>query len=405
VSAWFVPAVVVVATLAFAAWLAWGPEPRFVHGLVAAIAVLIVACPCALGLATPMSIVVAMGRGATSGVLFRDAAAIEVLRDVDTVVVDKTGTLTEGRPRLVGRWVPHGDPDEVLRLAAGLERASEHPLATAVVAEAVARGLALPDAAEFRAEPGRGVAGTVAGRRVVVGNASFLTAEGADPAPLLEEAERRRGAGATALLVAVDGRPAGVLAIADPIKPTTPAALRELAARGLHVVMLTGDGRTTAVAVARELGIADVRAEVLPDAKAEAVRALQAEGRVVAMAGDGINDAPALAQADVGIAMGSGTDVAIESAAVTLVKGDLVGISRALVLSRAAVRNIRQNLVLAFAYNVVAIPVAAGALYPALGWLLSPMLAAAAMTLSSVSVIGNALRLRAVRLPTEGTLT
>jgi P-type Cu+ transporter len=399
VSAWFVPAVVLVAALTFGAWLAWGPEPRFVHGLVAAIAVLIVACPCALGLATPMSIIVAMGRGATGGVLFRDATAIEVLRDVDTVVVDKTGTLTLGRPEVVGVWVPAGDADEVLRLAAGLERASEHPLAAAIVAEATERGLALPEATGFQAEPGKGVVGGVAGKRVVVGNGAFLAQQGVDSRALADEAERRRHDGATALLVAVDGRAAGVLAIADPIKPSTPEALRALEAQGLRVVMLTGDGRTTALAVAKRLGIEDVRADVLPDAKADVVRALQAEGHTVAMAGDGINDAPALAQADVGIAMGTGTDVAIESAGVTLVQGDLRGIARALALSRATVQNIRQNLLLAFAYNVLAIPIAAGALYPLFGWLLSPMVAAAAMTLSSVSVIGNALRLRTVRLP------
>jgi len=395
VSAWFVPAVVLLALVAFGAWMIWGPEPRFVHGLVAAISVLIVACPCALGLATPMSIIVAMGRGASTGVLFRDAEAIEILRDVDTVVVDKTGTLTQGKPKLVDVWALDGRHEEVLRLAAGLERASEHPLATAIVAAAEARKLRSSDAIDFRTEPGQGVVGSVEGRRVVVGNARFLKEQGIDAGPLLERAEAQRLEGATALLAALDGRPAGVLAVADPIKQTTPEAVRTLHEQGLRVVMLTGDGATTARAVARELGIDDVRAEVLPEQKAEVVRQLQADGHKVAMAGDGINDAPALAQAHVGIAMGTGTDVAMESSGVTLVQGDLRGIARAMALSRATVRNIKQNLVLAFAYNVLALPLAAGALYPALGWVLSPIVAAAAMTLSSISVIGNALRLRA----------
>ena len=399
VSAWFVPAVVVVALAAFAAWMVFGPEPRLVHGLVAAIAVLIVACPCALGLATPMSIIVAMGRGATNGVLFRDAAAIEVLRDVDTVVVDKTGTLTRGKPELVEVRALDGRHDDLLALAAALERASEHPLAAAIVAGAGARGLELAEVQGFRAVPGQGVVGSVAGRRVLVGNARWLTEQRVDATPLLSHAEAQRGNGATALLVAVDGRAAGVLAVADPVKETTPEALHALRRQGLHVVMLTGDGRTTATAVAARLGIDDVRAEVLPEEKAAVIERLQAEGRRVAMAGDGINDAPALAQANVGIAMGTGADVAMESSGVTLVEGDLRGIARALALSRATVRNIRQNLVLAFAYNVLALPLAAGALYPVLGWVLSPVVAAAAMTLSSVSVIGNALRLRAVRLP------
>ena len=394
VSAWFVPAVVVLALLAFTAWTIWGPEPKFVHGLVAAIAVLIVACPCALGLATPMSIIVAMGRGATTGVLFRDAEAIEVLRDVDTVVVDKTGTLTLGKPKLVDVWAIDGQHEEMLRLAAGLERASEHPLATAIVAGAELRNLRLAEATDFTTESGKGVMGSVEGHRVVVGNARFLQEQGTDPAPLLDRAEAKRRDGATSLFVAIEGRPAGVLAIADPIKETTPEAVRTLHEQGLHVVMLTGDGRTTAEAVGRELGIDDVRAETLPGEKAEIVKRLQSEGRKVAMAGDGINDAPALAQAQVGIAMGTGTDVAMESSGVTLVQGDLRGIARAMALSRSTVRNIKQNLVLAFAYNVLALPGAAGALYPAFGWVLSPIVAAAAMTLSSVSVIGNALRLR-----------
>ncbi len=398
ISAWFVPAVVGLALLAFAAWMLWGPEPRFVHGLVAAIAVLIVACPCALGLATPMSIIVAMGRGASSGVLFRDAEAIEVLRSVDTVLVDKTGTLTLGKPALVGAWAVDGRHDDMLRLAAALERASEHPLARAIVLAAEARGIRLPEATGFTTESGKGVAGLVEGHRVVVGSARFVQDQGTDPAALLEDAEARRRAGATALLVAIDGRPAGVLAVADPIKETTPEAVRTMREHGLRVVMLTGDGRTTALVVGHELGIEDVRADVLPEQKAAIVQQFQAEGRRVAMAGDGINDAPALAQADVGIAMGTGTDVAMESSGVTLVQGDLRGIVRAILLSRATVRNIRQNLVLAFAYNVLALPLAAGALYPLLGWVLSPIVAAAAMTLSSVSVIGNALRLRRVRI-------
>jgi Cu+-exporting ATPase len=399
VSAWFVPAVVLLALAAFGAWMTWGPEPRFVHGLVAAIAVLIVACPCALGLATPMSIIVAMGRGATAGVLFRDAEAIELLRGVDTVVVDKTGTLTLGKPRLVEAWAIDGGHDDMLRLAASLERPSEHPLASAIVAGAEERDLRLTAATDFRTESGKGVVGSVEGRQVVVGNARFVQEQGVDPMPLLQRAEAKRAEGATSLLVAVDGRPIGVLAVADPIKKSTPEALQALYAQGVSVVMLTGDGRTTAEAVGRELGIRDVRAEILPEEKADIVRTLQEEGHRVAMAGDGINDAPALAQAHVGVAMGTGTDVAMENSGVTLVQGDLRGIARAMALSRATVRNIKQNLVLAFAYNVLALPIAAGALYPAFGWLLSPVVAAAAMTLSSVSVIGNALRLRALRIP------
>jgi Cu+-exporting ATPase len=398
VSSWFVPAVVLVAAGTFAAWLLLGPEPRLVHAIAAATAVLIVACPCALGLATPLSIIVAMGRGAGLGVLFRDAEALQVLRDVDTVVVDKTGTLTLGKPTLVSVSALGGDEDEVLRLAASVERASEHPLAAAVVAGALSRGLRLEEPRDFAAAYGKGVAGTVGGRRVVAGNAAHLREQGADPAPLLERAEALRAEGATALLVAVDGRAAGALAVSDPVKETTPEAVRRLRADGLRLVMLTGDARTSAEAVARRLGIDDVRAEVLPEDKAAVVSDLQRAGRRVAMAGDGVNDAPALAQADVGIAMGTGTDVAMESAGVTLVRGDLRAIARARALSRATVRNVAQNLVLAFAYNVVALPVAAGVLYPSLGWVLNPMIAAAAMTASSISVIGNALRLKAARV-------
>jgi Cu+-exporting ATPase len=398
VAAWFVPAVVVVAVLAFLGWVAWGPEPKVLHGIVAAVAVLIVACPCALGLATPMSVMVAMGRAAGSGILFRDAEAIERLHTVDTVAFDKTGTLTLGKPRLVATSSPSGDERESLRLAASLERASEHPLAAAVVAGAKERGLSLPSPSDFRAVPGKGVHGPVEGRPVVVGTARFLRDRGVDPAPLLERAEALRARGATALLVAIDGRAASVLGVADPVKATTSEAIAALRARGLGLVMLTGDGETTARAVATRLGIEDVRAEVLPGQKADVLRAMQAEGRRVAMVGDGINDAPALAQADVGIAMGSGTDVAIESAGVTLVRSDLRAVPRAIAVSRATMRNVRQNLVLAFAYNVLAIPVAAGALYPLTGWLLDPVIAAAAMSLSSVSVVGNALRLRRVPL-------
>lgn len=399
VSAWFVPLVMLLAVGTFAAWMLFAAEPRVADALVAAIAVLIVACPCALGLATPMSIIVAMGKGAGGGVLFRDAAALETLRSVDTLLLDKTGTLTEGRPTLVEAWAVDGDADRVLALAAGLERASEHPLAGAVLAGAAARGLETPAPKDFTALPGRGVMGRVGTSLVHVGTATFLHDQGVNAAPIEARAEALRRRGATALLVAIDGRAAGVLGVADPVKATTPEALARLRAQGLRIVMLSGDARTTAESVARELGITEVRAGVLPEGKADAVRAFQRAGRRVAMAGDGVNDAPALAQADVGIAMGTGTDAAMESSGVTLVKGDLRGIVRALELSRRTVANIRQNLVLAFAYNVLALPLAAGALYPAFGWLLSPVVAAAAMTLSSVSVIGNALRLRAARLP------
>jgi Cu+-exporting ATPase len=407
VSAWFVPAVVLVAILAALAWGFLGPEPRLLHALVTAVAVLIIACPCALGLATPMSILVGTGRGAHAGVLFRDAQALEVLGGIDTLVVDKTGTLTEGRPRVLGVEVlaPEAgvspvvrDERELLALAAGLERASEHPLASAVLAEAARQGVASRAASRFEAHTGKGVTGHVTGRRVALGNARFLAELGIDTRALVERAAPHRTAGETVVLLAVDGRAAGFLRIADPIKPTTPAVLDALRADGVRVVMLTGDGRATAEAVARRLGIEDVYAEALPDAKGAFVRELVATGRRVAMAGDGTNDAPALAQAHVGIAMGSGTDVALESAGVTLVKGDLAGILRARRLSRAVMANIRQNLVFAFGYNVLGVPIAAGVLYPVFGLLLSPMIASAAMSLSSVSVIGNALRLRRVAL-------
>jgi len=399
VSAWFVPAVVAVAVATFAVWALVGPEPRLPHALVNAVAVLIIACPCALGLATPMSIMVAAGRGATAGVLFRNAEAIERLRDVDTLVVDKTGTLTAGRPQLVA-VEPTGSVGEaeLLAAAAGLERASEHPLAAAIVAGAEARGVRPAAADAFEARPGKGVVGRVGGRPVALGNAALLAELGIDPGPLAARGEALRAEGQTVLFVALDGRAAGLVAVADPIKPTTAEAIAQLHRDGVRIAMLTGDNRTTALAVARRLGLDEVEADVLPDQKAAVVGRLQAEGRVVAMAGDGVNDAPALARADVGIAMGTGTDVAMESAGVTLVKGDLRGIARARALSRATMRNIRQNLFFAFAYNALGVPIAAGLLYPFTGLLLSPMLAAAAMSFSSVSVIGNALRLRRVAL-------
>ena len=399
VSAYFVPAVVLVAALSAVVWGAVGPEPRLAYALLTAVAVLIIACPCALGLATPMSIMVGVGRGATAGVLVRHAEALEVLEKVDTLVVDKTGTLTEGRPRLAAvlPLEPH-DESELLRLAASLERGSEHPLAGAIVAGATERGLRLEEAGDFRVIPGQGVSGRVGGRPVALGNTQLLETLGVAPEDHGERAEALRRDGQTAVFLVVDGRVAGLIAVADPIKATTPEALGRLRQDGVRVVMLTGDSRTTAEAVARKLGIERVEAEVLPDQKAAAVKRLQGEGRVVAMAGDGINDAPALAQADVGIAMGTGTDVAMESADITLVRGDLRGIARARALSRATVRNIRQNLFFAFVYNVLGVPLAAGALYPVLGLLLSPMVASAAMTFSSVSVIGNALRLRRVPL-------
>jgi Cu+-exporting ATPase len=399
VSGYFVPAVVVAAVLTFAVWAAIGPEPRLVYALVSAVAVLIIACPCALGLATPLSIMVATGKGATMGVLFRNAEAIETLRTVDTLVVDKTGTLTEGKPRLVS-VVPAPGMDEatLLRTAASLERASEHPLAAAIVKGAAERGVAPVDAREFRSVTGKGVTGVVDGRRVALGNRALMADLRVEAGSFGERPDALRGEGQTVMFVAIDQRLAGLLGVADPVKASTPEAIRALHDEGVRIVMLTGDNATTAQAVARTLGIDEVVADVLPDQKVEVVKRLQAEGRVVAMAGDGINDAPALAQAHVGIAMGTGTDVAMESAAVTLVKGDLRGIARARRLSQATMRNIRQNLFFAFVYNAAGIPVAAGVLYPLFGMLLSPMIAAAAMSFSSVSVIGNALRLRRVEL-------
>ncbi|PZU48665.1 MAG: haloacid dehalogenase [Sphingomonas sp.] len=395
VAGWFVPVVILIALIAFAAWGIWGPEPRFAHGLVAAVAVLIIACPCALGLATPMSIMVGVGRGAQLGVLVRNAEALERMEKVDTLVVDKTGTLTEGRPALVSvKTAPGFDEAEVLRLAAGVEAASEHPLALAVVQAAKARGLALPPVADFDSPVGQGVTGTVDGHVVRLGNARFLAGEGIDTSTLAEAAEALRAQGATAIHVAIDAQAAAVLAIADPVKASTPEALKALRADGIRIVMLTGDNRTTAQAVAATLGIDEVEAEVLPDEKSAVVARLKEQGRVVAMAGDGVNDAPALAAADVGIAMGTGTDVAIESAGITLLKGDLNGIVRARRLSHATMSNIRQNLLFAFIYNAAGVPIAAGLLYPQFGILLSPVVAAAAMALSSVSVVGNALRLR-----------
>jgi Cu+-exporting ATPase len=399
VAGWFVPAVILVALIAFAAWSIWGPEPRLAFGLVAAVSVLIIACPCALGLATPMSIMVGVGRGAQAGVLIKNAEALERMEKVDTLVVDKTGTLTEGKPKVVAIVPAEGrDETEVLRLAASLERASEHPLARAIVDAAAERNLALAEVVGFDAPTGKGVVGTVEGRRLALGNARFLAELKISTAALEREAERLRRDGATAVFLAVDGKVSGILAIADPVKSTTPAALQALTQEGMRIVMLTGDNRTTAQAVARHLGITEVEAEVLPDQKSAVVEKLRREGRVVAMAGDGVNDAPALATADVGIAMGTGTDVAIESAGVTLFKGDLTGIVRARRLSTATMRNIRQNLFFAFIYNAAGVPIAAGALFPVFGILLSPVIAAAAMALSSVSVVGNALRLRIVRL-------
>ncbi len=399
VSGWFVPAVIVVALIAFAAWATFGPEPRLTYGLVAAVTVLIIACPCALGLATPMSIMVGVGRGALAGVLIKNAEALERMERIDTLVVDKTGTLTEGKPKVVAVVAGQGfDEAEILRLAGSVERASEHPLARAVVDAAAERRITLEEVTAFDAPTGKGVTGTVDGRRLVLGNARFLGDVNIPVTTLDADAERLRQDGATAVYLAVDGRAAGILAIADPVKPTTPDALKALTADGVRVVMLTGDNVTTAKAVARRLGIAEVEAEVLPDQKSAVVGKLRGQGRAVAMAGDGVNDAPALAAAEVGIAMGTGTDVAIESAGITLLKGDLTGIVRARRLSAATMRNIRQNLFFAFVYNAAGIPIAAGVLYPVFGILLSPIIAAAAMALSSVSVVGNALRLRRVRL-------
>ncbi len=399
VSAWFVPSVIAVAVLTFIVWAVAGPRPAMAYAIVNAVAVLIIACPCALGLATPMSIMVAAGKGATAGVLFRDAEAIEVLRQVDTLVMDKTGTLTLGKPQLVSAVPAEGtDEADLLRLAASLERGSEHPLAAAIVAGAEERGATLTGTSDFESLTGKGVTGTVEGRRVALGNRALMEQLGIGLGDLPERAEELRRDGQTVMFVAVDGRPAGLLGVADPIKESTPEAIRRFHEMGLRVVMLTGDSRTTAEAVAQKLGIDEVIAEVLPDQKVEIVKKLQAEGRNVAMAGDGVNDAPALAQAQVGIAMGTGTDVAMESAGVTLVKGDLRGIVRARRLSEATIRNIRQNLFFAFIYNALGVPIAAGVLYPTFGILLSPIFAAAAMSFSSVSVIVNSLRLRWVRL-------
>ncbi len=399
VAGWFVPAVISVAVVAFAAWSMWGPEPRFAYGLVAAVAVLIIACPCALGLATPMSIMVGVGRGAQAGVLIRDAEALESMERIDTLVVDKTGTLTEGKPSVTAiATVKGGDENELLTLAASVEKASEHPLADAIVAAAEKRGLALAKVMGFDSPSGKGAIGMVNKKRIVIGNAKFLGELKIATDAIADQADAIRREGATAVFVAVNGKAAGVIGIADAVKSSTPQALAALRDAGMRIVMLTGDNRVTADAVARRLGITEVEADVLPDKKADVVAKLKAQGRVVAMAGDGVNDAPALAAADVGIAMGTGTDVAMESAGVTLLKGDLMGIVRARLLSKAVMNNIRQNLFFAFIYNAAGVPIAAGVLYPTFGILLSPMIAAAAMALSSVSVIGNALRLRATKI-------
>jgi Cu+-exporting ATPase len=399
VAGWFVPLVIAVAVLSFVVWSLFGPEPRYAFGLVAAVSVLIIACPCALGLATPMSIMVGVGRGAEMGVLIKNAVALERMEKVDTLVIDKTGTLTEGKPKVTAVVPAAGfEEGEVLRLAASLERASEHPLAQAIVAAAEDRGLELAQVSDFDSPVGKGVIGKVEEKSVALGNAKYLTGLGVDTGTLAENADQLRRDGATAIFAAIGSKVAGILAIADPVKQSTPEALKALKAEGIRIVMLTGDNQTTAEAVARELGIDEVHAEVLPEDKQKIVEKLRAEGRVVAMAGDGVNDAPALAAADVGIAMGTGTDVAIESAGITLLKGDLVGIVRARRLSHATMKNIRQNLFFAFIYNSLGVPVAAGVLYPVFGILLSPIIAAAAMALSSVSVVGNALRLRRARI-------
>jgi P-type Cu+ transporter len=399
VAGWFVPTVIIVALAAFAAWAIFGPEPRMAFGLVAAVSVLIIACPCALGLATPMSIMVGVGRGAQAGVLIKNAEALERMEKIDTLVVDKTGTLTEGKPKVVS-IVPAAafEADDILRLAASVERASEHPLADAIVRAAKDRDLSLAPVDGFDSPTGKGVTGKVDGKSIVLGNAKYFASIGIETAALDGDAERLRTDGGTVINIAVDGRLAGLFAIADPVKSSTPAALKALNAAGIKVIMLTGDNRTTASAVARQLGISEIEADVLPDQKSAVVAKLRDAGRIVAMAGDGVNDAPALAAADVGIAMGTGTDVAMESAGVTLLKGDLTGIVRARKLSQATMGNIRQNLFFAFIYNAAGIPIAAGILYPAFGILLSPIVAAAAMALSSVSVVGNALRLRATKL-------
>ena len=401
VAGWFVPAVLAVAVLAFVAWAMFGPEPRLAYGLVAAVSVLIIACPCALGLATPMSIMVGVGHGAELGVLIKNAEALERMEKIDTLVIDKTGTLTEGRPKVVALITAKDagiSEDEVLKFAASVEHASEHPLAQAIVAAAKEKNIALAPVRGFDSPTGKGVIGMVERRRVVIGNAKFLGELSIDTSALNEAAEQQRSAGATAIFIALDGKAVGTIAIADPVKATTRDALKALRDEGIRIVMLTGDNRTTAQAVAHTLGIGEVEAEVLPDQKSAVVEKLRGEGRVVAMAGDGVNDAPALAAADVGIAMGTGTDVAIESAGITLLKGDLTGIVRARKLSQATMRNIRQNLLFAFIYNAAGVPIAAGVLYPVLGLLLSPMVAAAAMALSSVSVVGNALRLRGAKV-------
>lgn len=399
VAGWFVPAVLLVSIIAFAVWAIWGPEPRFAHGLIAAVSVLIIACPCALGLATPMSIMVGIGRGAGLGVLIRNAEALERMEKVDTLVIDKTGTLTEGRPSVTATVVAEGFAEtELFRLAAGVERASEHPLALAIVTAAKDRGIALPDVTGFDSPTGKGAVGTIEGKRITLGSASFLKESGIDAGPMEAQASDLRRDGATAIFIGIDARVAGIFAIADAIKPTTAEAIAALRKDGIRIVMLTGDNRVTAEAVGKKLGIDDIEAEVQPDRKSAVVARLKAEGRIVAMAGDGVNDAPALAAADVGIAMGSGTDVAIESAGVTLLKGDLNGIVRARALSVATMSNIRQNLFFAFIYNAAGVPIAAGLLYPLFGILLSPVVAAAAMALSSVSVVTNALRLNRVNL-------
>ncbi len=399
VSGWFVPLVIAVAALAFAAWAIWGPEPRLTYGLLAAISVMIIACPCALGLATPMSIMVGVGRGAQAGVLIKDAEALERLEKIDTLVVDKTGTLTVGKPTVVALKPANGVSEEtLLKLTASLERGSEHPLAAAILRAATDRNLALAKVEGFESVPGKGVSGTINGRKVALGNPAMMQAIGTDVSALEEMANDLREQGVTAVFAAIDGAASGVIAIADPIKASALDAIRALKEAGVRVVMLTGDNRATAEAVGRKLGLAEIEAEVLPQDKGKTVERLRKEGRVVAMAGDGVNDAPALAAADVGIAMGTGTDVAIESAGITLLGGDLSGILAARRLSQATMRNIRQNLIFAFIYNAAGVPIAAGVLYPAFGLTLSPVLAAAAMALSSVSVVGNALRLRSVRL-------
>jgi Cu+-exporting ATPase len=399
VAGWFVPVVILVAALTFLAWLVWGPSPAFSYALITSVAVLIIACPCALGLATPMSIMVGVGKGAQHGVLIRDAEALERMEKVDTLVLDKTGTLTEGRPKVVHIEAANGfAADDVLQKLASVERASEHPLALAIVTDALERKLTLSPVVDFDSPVGKGVVGTVDGRLVVSGSAKFLAEHGIEVAALDGVAEEQRSKAATVIFVGVAGQLAGFVAIADPIKATTQQALQALKAAGIRIVMLTGDGKTTAEAVGRQLGIDEVVADVFPEDKAAVVKHLRDEGSVVAMGGDGVNDAPALSAADVGLAMGTGTDVAMESAGITLLKGDLMGIVRARTLSRAVMRNIRQNLFLSFAYNVAGIPLAAGVLYPFFGLLLSPVVAAAAMALSSVSVIGNSLRLRTVRV-------